>query len=125
MEILHKVNVSRFIVSSHIILSSFQRTKQLTSITSCDASVQMHHAALRRGEDKLPRVYYAAGAHILRATTHKVRKFNLSKLNETNAFILKCPTDTFIFLRKEVIQPHLPLRLPCYRSESTRLNSSH
>ena len=40
--------------------------------------------------------------------------FEPSKLNETNAFILKCPTDTFIFLRKEVIQPHLPIRLPCY-----------
>src|SRR5690606_7249159 len=39
--------------------------------------------------------------------------FEPSKLNETNAFILKCPTDTFIFLRKEVIQPHLPVLLPC------------
>ena len=31
---------------------------------------------------------------------------DLSRLNKTNA--------QFLFLRKEVIQPHLPIRLPCY-----------
>ena len=36
-----------------------------------------------------------------------VERFGLSKLNKT---ILTY----FHFLRKEVIQPHLPIRLPCY-----------
>ncbi len=31
---------------------------------------------------------------------------DLSRLNKTNA--------QFLILRKEVIQPHLPIRLPCY-----------
>ena len=37
-------------------------------------------------------------------------RVNLSKLNKvkTNCVV------SVIFLRKEVIQPHLPIRLPCY-----------
>src|SRR5699024_1050722 len=35
-------------------------------------------------------------------------RFAPSKLNQTTQY------DSFIILRKEVIQPHLPIRLPCY-----------
>ena len=40
----------------------------------------------------------------------KCLRVNLSKLNKvkTNCVV------SVIFLRKEVIQPHLPIRLPCY-----------
>ncbi len=40
----------------------------------------------------------------------KYLRVNLSKLNKvkTNCVV------SVIFLRKEVIQPHLPIRLPCY-----------
>ena len=36
-----------------------------------------------------------------------VERFGLSKLNDGQCHM-------GIFLRKEVIQPHLPIRLPCY-----------
>ena len=31
-----------------------------------------------------------------------------------NGFVLGCESDTIYLPRKEVIQPHLPVRLPCY-----------
>ena len=39
-----------------------------------------------------------------------MRRLDLSKLNKvsTNVWV------SVSFLRKEVIQPHLPIRLPCY-----------
>ena len=40
---------------------------------------------------------------------HQVLRVDLSKLNKS-----KRPVYSVIFLRKEVIQPHLPIRLPCY-----------
>ena len=40
----------------------------------------------------------------------KCLRVNLSKLNKVKT---KCVVSV-IFLRKEVIQPHLPIRLPCY-----------
>ncbi len=40
----------------------------------------------------------------------KCLRVNLSKLNNVKTnFVV-----SVIFLRKEVIQPHLPIRLPCY-----------
>ena len=39
----------------------------------------------------------------------RTRTFNLSKLNSDAKLNL-----SFSFLRKEVIQPQVPLRLPCY-----------
>ena len=39
------------------------------------------------------------------------REIILSKLDNAKA---KCSDLRFVILRKEVIQPHLPIRLPCY-----------
>ena len=41
-----------------------------------------------------------------RIDTAKFFSLDLSKLNSTH--------NPYFFLRKEVIQPHLPIRLPCY-----------
>ena len=44
-----------------------------------------------------------------------MRKINLSKLNQTTQYVFDSSVELFpIILRKEVIQPHLPIRLPCY-----------
>jgi hypothetical protein len=42
----------------------------------------------------------------------KLERNALSKLNKTEASTVK--SSLVFFLRKEVIQPHLPIRLPCY-----------
>ena len=49
------------------------------------------------------------------AQTQTGERFILSKLNKQNTCnnTCSCPLG-HIFLRKEVIQPHLPIRLPCY-----------
>ena len=36
------------------------------------------------------------------------------KLNSANTLLINSFLSIFFFLRKEVIQPHLPIRLPCY-----------
>jgi hypothetical protein len=51
--------------------------------------------------------------------THKraqtaVQAWNSSERRPTNLQSLQAPHPTVRLLRKEVIQPHLPVRLPCY-----------
>ena len=43
-----------------------------------------------------------------------LREFALSKLNKQKTVNFLSVHEDCIILRKEVIQPHLPIRLPCY-----------
>ena len=74
--------------------------------TSRLSGVRSNQLSYRPVKNVVARCFKHSALH----TLSDIKESNLSKLNNREERKLT----GFLFLRKEVIQPHLPIRLPCY-----------